>query len=121
MTSVINAAGTLARTLNKLSQTVTDTNTDAQQQIQQDVTTINTTLQSIADINQQIAQHTGNEDVTDEEDQRDQLVSTLSGLIGVTTFTKADGELAVYTTDGKPLVDATVATLAVGGTTGITW
>jgi flagellar hook-associated protein 1 FlgK len=121
-TSVINAAGAVARNLNGLSQTIATTKASAQTQIAQDVTVVNQTLQALDAINHEIVAHNGTEDVTNEEDQRDQLINQLAGLMDIKTYIKGDGSAVVYTADGKPLIDAsTVATISAGGPTGITW
>ena len=114
--SVLDQAGALARNLNSLSQTVQNTNASATQQIQQAVTNVNTALQSVDSINKQIVADGALGDTTNLQDQRDQAISTLSGLMDVTTFTKPDGTVAVYSADGKPLVDNTAATLSTSGT-----
>ena len=119
--TVVDAANGVTRTLHQLSQTITDTATDAQTQLRQAVTTVNQTLVSLNSVNSQIIAHSGSDDVTDLQDQRDQLLSTLSGFMDITTFSKPNGAIGVYTRDGKPLVDANVATVSLGGTTGLTW
>jgi flagellar hook-associated protein 1 FlgK len=119
--SVISAANGVTRTLNQLSQTVTDTGTNASTQLNQAVTTVNQTLTALDAVNGQIVAHSGNEDTSDLQDQRDRLLGTLSGLMDITTFAKPNGAIAVYTRDGKPLVDASVATVGLGGATGLTW
>jgi flagellar hook-associated protein 1 FlgK len=113
--SVLDQAGAVTRTLNSLSQTVQNTNTAATQQIQQAVTNVNTALQSVDSINKQIVADGALADTTNLQDQRDQAISTLSGLMNITTFKKPDGEVAVYTADGKPLVDNSAATLSLSG------
>lgn len=119
--TVIATANGVTSTLHQLSQTVASTGSDAKTQLQQAVTTINQTLTSLDAVNNQIVAHSGNDDVTDLQDQRDRLLTTLSGLMDITTFAKPNGAIGVYTADGKPLVDATVASVALGGATGLTW
>lgn len=119
--AVTDAAAHLASNLNSLSQTVSTTTTNAQQQLTDAVTTVNLTLQQIQQVNLQIAQQRTGSDVTDLEDQRDKLISTVAGYLDVTTFAKPNGETAVYTRDGKPLVDAVVATLSVAANGAIQW
>lgn len=118
--SALDQAGTVTRTLNSLSQTVQNTNTAATQQIQGAVTNANAALQSIDTINKQIVADGSVADTTNLQDQRDQAISTLSGLMNITTFAKPDGEVAVYTADGKPLVDNSPATLSLSGST-VNW
>jgi flagellar hook-associated protein 1 FlgK len=118
--AAIDAANGVTRTLHQLTQTVTSTGADAQTQLKQAVTTVNQALTSLNAVNNQIVAHTGRNDVTDLQDQRDRLLSTLSGLMDITTFSKPNGAVSVYSSDGKPLVDTTVATVSLG-TTGLTW
>ena len=114
--SVLDAANTVARNLNSLTQTVATTNSQASIQIGQSVTTVNETLQEINEANNQIVAATGSSiDVNDELDQRDQLIAKLSGIMDITTFQKPNGAIAVYTTDGKPLVDNSVASISAVG------
>jgi flagellar hook-associated protein 1 len=119
--TVMSAANGVTQTLHQLSQTVTDTDTNAATQLAQAVTSVNQTLTALGNVNNQIIAHGGNEDTTDLQDQRDQLLGTLAGFMDITTFSKPNGAVAVYTRDGKPLVDSTVATIALGGSTGVTW
>jgi flagellar hook-associated protein 1 FlgK len=119
--TVISAASGVTQTLHQLSQTVSDTATNAKTQLGQAVTSVNQTLVTLNQVNNQIIAHSGNEDTTDLLDQRDQLLSTLSGFMDITTFSKPNGAIGVYTRDGKPLVDSSVATIGLGGPTGVTW
>jgi len=119
--TVINAASDITRSFHQLSQSVTDATGDATAQLKQAVTTVNQTLTALNALNNQIVAHAGNEDASDLQDQRDRLLNTLSGLMDITTFIKPTGAVGVYTRDGKPLVDGAVATLSLGGTTGLTW
>jgi flagellar hook-associated protein 1 FlgK len=112
--AVIDAGNALARGFHTIYDAAEGARADALKQLQDGVKTVNTTLQSIAEVNQQIVNLSGTgADVTDLEDQRDRLLTTLGGLMDVTTFKKPDGSLAVYTRTGQPLVDATVTPLAV--------
>jgi flagellar hook-associated protein 1 FlgK len=118
--AVLDAANGVTRTLHQLTQTVTSTAADAQTQLRAAVTTVNQTLTSLNSVNDQIVAHSGNNDVTDLQDQRDRLLSTLSGLMDITTFSKPNGAISVYSSDGKPLVDTGVASVGIGAT-GLTW
>jgi flagellar hook-associated protein 1 FlgK len=113
--SALDAAHTVAANLNSLSRTVSTTNTQATIQIQQSVTSANDTLQQIDKINKEIVAQTGASDITDLEDQRDRLVSTLGGMMDIKVFARPNGGIAVYTADGKPLVDFTAATISSNG------
>jgi flagellar hook-associated protein 1 FlgK len=118
--SVIDAANGVTRTLHQLTQTVATVGADARTQLQAAVTTVNQTLTALDSVNNQIVAHSGHDDITDLQDQRDRLLSTLSGLMDVTTFSKPNGAIAVYSADGKPLVDTVVTTVALGAN-GLIW
>ncbi|MEJ0067700.1 MAG: flagellar basal body rod C-terminal domain-containing protein [Pseudomonadota bacterium] len=101
---VLNAADDLAQTFNE--------QTDALQQLQQtasgnivnDVAQVNTDLQQIASLNQQVVSNLANgKDPTDLQDQRDDAVNDLSKLIGVNAFIDNQGVLQVLSADYKPL------------------
>jgi flagellar hook-associated protein 1 FlgK len=82
-------------------------NSGINQNIQSDVTQINSIGTSIAALNQQIEVATagsGGQAPNDLLDQRDQLVSSLSQLVGVSTTTDANGGLNVFIGNGQPLV-----------------
>jgi flagellar hook-associated protein 1 FlgK len=121
LSAVIGAGQAVARSLNGLSQTVSQVTTNATTSLQQEVTTVNQTLQSIATLNNQISSQSLGSDTTDLQDQRDTAISTLAGLMNITTFAQANGTISVYTGSGKPLVDASVATVSLGGSTGLQW
>jgi flagellar hook-associated protein 1 FlgK len=121
LSAVVDAASGVARNLNSLSTTVANASKDATTQLGQAITTINQTLVAIDHANKQISTHSAAEDVTDQEDERDRLLTQLAGLMDITTFDNPNGTKSVYTKDGKPLVDSTVASLSLGGATGLLW
>jgi flagellar hook-associated protein 1 len=121
LTSVVNAASSVARSLNGLTQTVSQVSATATAQLQQSVTIVNQTLQTIGALNTRIISQPSNGDVTNLQDQRDTAINTLAGLMDVTTYTQSNGAIAVYTRDGKPLVDTSVASVSLGGSTGLQW
>src|SRR5258708_2642624 len=98
---VIDAANGVTRTLHQLTQTVTSTGADAQQHLNQPGTTVNQTFTSLNEVNNQIVAHTGRDDVTDLQDQRDRLLSTLSGLMDSTTLSKPPDAARAYSPDAK--------------------
>lgn len=82
-------------------------NSSIDQGITADVTQINSLSKSIAALNQQIAAGTendGGQAPNDLIDQRQQLVSNLSQLVGVSTTTDSNGELSVFIGNGQALV-----------------
>ena len=80
---------------------------DVNTRISADVQQINSIGAAIATLNQQIVTGTaaaGGQPPNELLDQRDQLVSNLSKLVGVTTTTESNGGLNVFIGNGQPLV-----------------
>jgi flagellar hook-associated protein 1 FlgK len=105
--ALLGAAGNVASSFQNASGELNSLNTDVNNRITGDVTQINSFAASIATLNQQIVVGTaqgGNSPPNELLDQRDQLVSSLSQLVGVTTTTDADGSLNVFVGNGQPLV-----------------
>jgi flagellar hook-associated protein 1 FlgK len=82
-------------------------NTSINAGITADVTQINSIASSIAGLNQQITVATANsggQPPNDLIDQRDQLISNLSKLVGVSTVAEKSGAVNVFVGNGQPLV-----------------
>ncbi len=103
--ALLGDASALAQNLNTTSTQLNNLNTDVNTRITSDVQQINSVSTQIAKLNQQIANSSGNGQSPNALlDQRDQLVSNLSQLVGVTTTTDADGAMNVFVGNGQPLV-----------------
>jgi len=105
--ALLGQAQNLASSFQNASGELNSLNTDVNNRISQDVTQINSIASSISTLNQQIVIGTaqgGNSPPNELLDQRDQLVSSLSQLVGVTTTTEANGSLNVFIGNGQPLV-----------------
>jgi flagellar hook-associated protein 1 FlgK len=110
---LVSDASALADGIRGLSGEVQDLRTQANSQIETTVGTINQSLKSLASLNDQIATVTAQGgDTTALEDQRDAALTTLSGLMGVSSYVTADNQLRVYTTGGDALLGTTAATLS---------
>ncbi|MDE2220477.1 MAG: flagellar hook-associated protein FlgK, partial [Gammaproteobacteria bacterium] len=72
---------------------------------------------NIAGLNQQIlaAKAQSQQSPNDLLDQRDQLISQLSQLVGVRTLSQGDGTVSVFIGNGQPLVVGTSATALTSG------
>jgi flagellar hook-associated protein 1 len=82
-------------------------NTDINARITSDVQQINSLAGSISSLNKQIVIGTaqgGGQAPNDLIDQRDQLVSNLSSLTGISTTTDSTGAVNVFVGNGQPLV-----------------
>jgi flagellar hook-associated protein 1 len=105
--AMLSDAQTLASSFQSASSQLSGLNTDVNSRITSDVQQINTISSTIAKLNQQIETSTaqdGGQVPNELLDQRDQQVSNLSQLVGVTTTTQADGSMSVFTGNGQPLV-----------------
>ena len=103
--ALLGDASALAQNLNTTSTQLNNLNTDVNTRITSDVQQINSVSTQIAKLNQQIAVGTGNGASPNALlDQRDQLVSGLSQLVGVTTTSNSDGSINVFVGNGQPLV-----------------
>ncbi len=118
---VLSALQNLATTISTTSTNLSNLQGQVDQQVSSSISTVNSTIQSIYNLNQQIQTATlaGN-DASGLLDQRDEAVQNLSALIGVKTTTQANGQMTVMTQDGVTLVGDTYAQLsyAGGGTDG---
>jgi flagellar hook-associated protein 1 FlgK len=105
--ALLGQAQNVASSFQNASGELNSLNTDINNRLSGDVTQINSIASSISTLNQQIVIGTsqgGNSPPNELLDQRDQLVSSLSQLVGVTTTTEADGSLNVFIGNGQPLV-----------------
>lgn len=103
--ALLGDAQALASSFQSSSTQLNALNADVNTRITGDVTQINADAQSIAQLNQQIvAGSAGGQTPNTLLDQRDQLVSGLSQLVGVTTTANQDGSINVFIGNGQPLV-----------------
>jgi len=102
--SVVTAGQNLAQSFNSTASGLEGAQTAADQQVTQTVAQINSLTSQIAQLNSQLtptvmSQQNGGTI----EDQRDQLVQQLSGLVGISITQSSDGEV-ITTANGSPLV-----------------
>jgi flagellar hook-associated protein 1 FlgK len=105
--ALLGSAQSVAGSLQNTSTQLKALNTDVNSRITADVTQINSIAKSISTLNQQIAVGTaqdGGQPPNELLDQRDQLVSSLSALVGITTTTDSNGSLNVFVGNGQALV-----------------
>jgi flagellar hook-associated protein 1 len=104
--AAVSAGQALAQTLNQLSAGIESIRQGTDLAISTDVATLNTALQSIANINTQVSQLKAEGQSTAVlQDQRDQALNQVAQLIGVTSFITSDGAMMVMTPTGQTLVD----------------
>ena len=103
--ALLGDASALSANLNSTSSQLQEMNSDVNTRITADVNQINSIGTQISTLNAQIAQSTGSGQAPNQLlDQRDELVSNLSQLAGVTTTSNSDGSINVYLGNGQPLV-----------------
>lgn len=111
--SAVSAASSLASSIQSLSDEIQSLRSQANLEIGETVDTINSTLETIKALNDQIVSTTASGgDVSDLEDRRAAAVTTLSSLMGVSTYTTSDNRVVVYTSGGEQLLGASVAKLS---------
>ncbi|MDR3511971.1 MAG: flagellar hook-associated protein FlgK [Caulobacteraceae bacterium] len=115
--AVVSAASTLADSLSSLSSTIQSLRTQASSDIGTTVSSINTDLQTLQTLNQQIAAaNNAGTDATSLEDQRDTTLTDLSSKIGVNYYTDSNNQLVVYDQGGDQLLGSQAATLTYSST-----
>jgi flagellar hook-associated protein 1 len=105
--ALLGQAQAVASSFQNASSQLNSLNTDVNSRITADVTQINSIATAISTLNKQIVVGTaqdGGQPPNELLDQRDQLVSNLSQLVGVSTTTDTNGALNVFVGNGQPLV-----------------
>lgn len=106
--SLLNEAGNLAAKFNSMSDTIQDMRLEAERNIAAGVEEANALLNTIADVNNQIAQRqAGSLSVGDLQDKRDMAIDELSRLMDVKVVNRDDGTVTVFTSGGQLLLDRT--------------
>jgi flagellar hook-associated protein 1 FlgK len=106
--AAVTAAQNLASGLNSASATVQNVREQADAGIASSVSTINSLLNQFTQVNQTIVSGTQTgADITDALDQRDSLLQQLSSQIGITTVTRVNNDMAIFTDSGVTLFDKT--------------
>jgi flagellar hook-associated protein 1 len=105
--ALLGQAQNVANSFQNASSQLNSLNNDVNSRITADVQQINSIASAISTLNQQIVVGTaqdGNQPPNELLDQRDQLVSNLSQLVGISTTTDSNGALNVFVGNGQPLV-----------------
>ncbi len=105
--SLVSDAASLASRLNTLSKEIQSLRGDADLQIQEICNTINTKLDTISNLNNQIVKYRalGYDGAADLEDQRDEALKSISNYIDISYYTRDNGEIVIQTTGGVSLLD----------------
>ena len=105
--SLLSQAQSVASSFQNTSTQLNNLNNDVNSRISADVAQINSITASISALNKQIVVGTaqaGGQPPNGLLDQRDQLLSKLSQVIGFTTTTDTNGAVNVFVGNGQPLV-----------------
>jgi flagellar hook-associated protein 1 len=116
--AAVTAAKDLAGSLNSATQTVQGVRTQADADIAASVSRVNDLLAQFETVNNKIkVGTTSGADVTDDLDQRDQILASISEEVGVRTVTRANNDMAIYTDTGVTLFDTRPRSVSFDGTT----
>jgi flagellar hook-associated protein 1 FlgK len=109
-TQVVAAAQNVTQSLNSMTTTIQQLRTQAEQGIAGGVTTVNTALQQIAQINQQLEDNPAEDSAAAAlEDQRDQDITQLTQMMNVNVVQNPDNQISVFTSTGQQLVTGSQA------------
>lgn len=103
--ALLGSARALSAVFNTFGQQLDSQRDQVNGQISGTVNSINSVSANIADLNNKINQSSVTGQPNALLDQRDALVKTLSGYIGVTAVVNGDGMMSVYSTSGQALVN----------------
>ncbi|WP_117190932.1 flagellar hook-associated protein FlgK [Rhizobium terrae] len=104
--AVISSAQDLASTLNTTADKLQQIRKDADDQIKQNVNDLNALLSKFEQVNNQVKNATASgADPNDALDEREGLVKKISEIVGVTSYTRGDNDMVLYTSDGVTLFE----------------
>ncbi len=111
-TEIVRRGKNLTLQLQSMTTMIQDLRQQADKEIGDNVTVINQLIVKVGDLNDEIiARGVVNHDVTDLQDQRDMTVDQLAELIDIRYFTRSDGDVVVFTSGGRTLVDSSPSVL----------
>lgn len=115
--AVLDSAADLANALNSATDIVQDVRQRADGDIQRSVDSLNTLLGQVQQVNREIVKGTqsGN-DVTDQLDTRDRLLTEVAAEIGIRVVARPNNDIAIYTDSGVTLFDNTARTVSFEAT-----
>ena len=103
---VLSEANDLASALNAASQTTADVRKQADADMAAGVERVNDLLTQFEQVNKMIVKGSqSNSDITDLLDSRDKILSQLSEEIGISTVTRANNDMVIYTDGGVTLFE----------------
>ncbi len=112
MSDVVRQAENITNRLQDMTETIQELRVQADRSISQGVDEINQLINDINQLNNDIvANSTSNLGTTDLRDQRDQALDRLSELLDIRFFLRSDGDVVVFTSSGRTLLDNLPTTL----------
>jgi flagellar hook-associated protein 1 FlgK len=115
--SAVATAREVATALNSATDLVQNVRSQADAEIAGSVEGLNTLLSRFQSINAEIVKGTrSGADVTDQLDQRDQLLKQISEEIGIRAVTRGNNDMAIYTDSGVTLFDVTARSVTFQAT-----
>jgi len=112
-TEVVRRAQDLTEQLQQMSISIQELRLQADQKLTDVATEINSLVNEIDTLNDDIiASGSVSRETSDLKDQRDLKVSRLSELIDIRYFSRSDGDLVVFTANGRTLVDTVPPTIS---------
>jgi flagellar hook-associated protein 1 FlgK len=117
---VVTNATRAAQSLNSMSASTQQLRQEADSQISDSIQIVNDQLTTIDKLNNQIvAAKIRGQPTGDLEDQRDQAVSKISEQMDVSTYVRDNGQMVVFTTAGRVLLDCDPATTTHSAASGM--
>ncbi|MCE7026449.1 flagellar hook-associated protein FlgK [Jiella avicenniae] len=106
--AAVSAASDLANSLNAATSAIQAARTDADRQLADTANKMNGLLEKFEKLNNKIMVGTATgQDITDEVDQRDQIVTELSGYVGLNVQVRAGNDMTLHTDSGITLFETT--------------
>lgn len=113
-TKVVATASDLVSTLHGWAKNVETVRQKADQDVRDSVDQLNKMLGQVGELNGKIVNGTiAGSDVTDQLDQRDELVADVAMIVGVTVVNRGNNDIALYSDSGLVLFDITARTVAM--------
>lgn len=104
--ATVSAAQDLANSLNSTSQGLQAIRSDADKKISEQVDDLNNLLEQFeAKNNEVVTANATGKDANSALDERDSLLKQISDIVGVYTWTRENGDMALYTMDGTTLFE----------------
>jgi flagellar hook-associated protein 1 FlgK len=123
-----SSADILADLFNSMSSDLTDIQAGIDDDVVATLDAINKDIKQITDLNQKIAQaQAAGQDASTYQDSLDVLVTDLSSLVDIKTYTNNSGQTCIQLTNGTPLVEGTTSwslstqTNTTDGLKDVTW